>query len=73
MFSWISRADNLVEIVRSMKSARELKALRDYLSDETNTVMLRDSQVYLALKEIPAQLKRLDTRQLLEDIIDLLY
>jgi hypothetical protein len=73
MFGWISRADDLVEIVRSMKSARELKALRDYLSDETNTVMLRDSQVYLALKEIPAQLKRLDTRQLLEDIIDLLY
>jgi hypothetical protein len=73
MFSWISRADDLVEIVRSMKSARELKALRDYLSDETNTVMLRDSQVYLALKEIPAQLKRLDTRQLLEDIIYLLY
>jgi sulfur transfer protein SufE len=73
MFGWISRADNLVEIVRSMKSARELKALRDYLSDETNTVMLCDSQVYLALKEIPAQLKRLDTRQLLEDIIDLLY
>jgi hypothetical protein len=73
MFSWISRADNLVEIVRSMKSARELKALRDYLSDETNTVMLRDSQVYLALREIPEQIKRLDTRQLLEDIIDLLY
>jgi hypothetical protein len=73
MFGWISRADNLVEIVRSMKSARELKALRDYLSDEENTVMLRDSQVYLALREIPAQLKRLDTRQLLEDIIDLLY
>jgi hypothetical protein len=73
MFGWISRADNLIEIVRSMKSARELKALKEYLSDETNTVMLRDSQVYLALKEIPAQLKRLDTRQLLEDIIDLLY
>jgi hypothetical protein len=73
MFGWISRADNLVEIVRSMKSARELKALRDYLSDETNTVMLRDSQVYLALREIPEQMKRLDTRQLLEDIIDLLY
>jgi hypothetical protein len=73
MFGWISRADNLVEIVRSTKSARELKALKEFLSDETNTVMLRDSQVYLALKEIPAQLKRLDTHQLLEDIIDLLY
>jgi hypothetical protein len=73
MFGWISRADNLVEVVRSMKSARELKALEKFLSDETNTVMLRDSQVYAALQEIPKQMKRLDARQLLEDIIDLLY
>jgi hypothetical protein len=73
MFGWISRADNLVEVVRSMKSARELKALKEFLSDEENTIMLRDSQVYAALQEIPKQMKRLDARQLLEDIIDLLY
>ncbi|QPA33385.1 hypothetical protein [Thermaerobacillus caldiproteolyticus] len=68
MFEWISRADNLVEIVRSIKSPSELKALKEFLSDETNTQMLRDSQVYVAIRDIPSH-----ARHLLEDIIDLLY
>jgi chaperonin GroEL (HSP60 family) len=56
MWGSLSRADNLVEIVRNIKSIKELKSLKTYLLDSSNTQMLRDSQVHNALMEIPKQI-----------------
>ena len=56
MWSNLSRADNLIEIVRNIKSIKELKSLKTYLLDESNTQLLRGSQVHNALMEIPKQI-----------------
>ena len=70
-----SRADNLVEIVRNINSVKELKTLKEFLLDETNVLLLRDSQVYLALKEIPIQIGRIlkeNPSKLINEILEVL-
>jgi hypothetical protein len=52
----LSRADNLVEIVRSIKSIKELKSLKEYLMNDDAVQLLRGSQVHQALMEIPKQI-----------------
>lgn len=55
----LSRADNLVEVVKNIKSIKELKSLKRYLLDKDATVLLRDSQVHNALMEIPKQIYKI--------------
>jgi 5-bromo-4-chloroindolyl phosphate hydrolysis protein len=73
MWNWLSRSDDLLEIVRSTDSIGKLKSLSTFLSNSNNTQMLRDAQVHRALMEIPKRIYEIvkdDPAKALTYIID---
>ena len=76
MWSSLSRADDLLEVVRNITSIKELKSLKTFLSNPDNTQMLRDSQVHRALIEISKKIYEIakeDPAKALAFIIDHLF
>lgn len=66
MWSWLSRSDDLIKIVRETDSFKELLSLKKHLSDSKNTELLRDSHVYDALSEITSKVKNSPFAEILD-------
>lgn len=76
MWEYLSRENDLVELVKSINSVKKLKSLKTFLSDGQNTMLLRDSHVYEALKEIPKQIYNIakeDPARILSEIAEHLF
>lgn len=75
MWSNLSRADDLIGMIKNMTSIRDLKSLQKFLSNEDNVILLRGGTVHQALLEIPGQIRNVITEhpyKVIEEIVDFL-
>jgi hypothetical protein len=76
MWGSLSRADDLIAIVKGTTSLKELVSLRTYLSNPENTALLRDGTVHQALLEIPKQIHKVvaaDPLKVLSEIAEFIF